>query len=88
MGEVYNAAKEVSMKDSTGKPLQNLAIIVEPLWGDENLHDCIPIGKANSEAESYLNLMYNKNSKTKLLGTLLAGRSNLNEFSSLSYYSK
>lgn len=51
MGEVYNAAKEASIKDSTGKPLQNLAIIVEPLWGDENLQDCIPIGKANSEAE-------------------------------------
>lgn len=51
MGEVYNAAKEASVKDSTGKPLQNLAIIVEPLCGDENLHDCIPIGKANSEAE-------------------------------------
>lgn len=51
MGEVYNAAKDASIKDPTGKPLQNLAIIVEPLWGDENLHDCIPIGRANSEAE-------------------------------------
>ncbi|MFR1673177.1 MAG: LOG family protein [Candidatus Gastranaerophilaceae bacterium] len=51
MGEVYNAAKDVSIKDSTGKPLQNLAIIVQPLWGDENLQDCILIGKANSEAE-------------------------------------
>lgn len=51
MGEVYNAAKDASIKDQAGKPLQNLAIIVEPLWGDENLYDCIPIGKANSEAE-------------------------------------
>lgn len=51
MGKVYNAAKEASIKDSKGKPIQNLAIIVEPLWGDENLNDCIPIGKANSEAE-------------------------------------
>lgn len=51
MGEVYNAAKESSIKDSTGKPIQNLAIIVQPLWGDENLKDCVPIGKANSEAE-------------------------------------
>ena len=51
MGEVYNAAKDASIKDPTGKPPQNLAIIVEPLWGDENLHDCLPIGKANSEAE-------------------------------------
>lgn len=51
MGEVYNAAKEASIKSSEGKPLQNLAIIVQPLWGDENLQDCIAIGKANSEAE-------------------------------------
>lgn len=51
MGEVYNAAKENSIKNSEGKPLQNLAIIVQPLWGDENLQDCIAIGKANSEAE-------------------------------------
>ena len=49
MGRVYNAAKDASIKDSNGKPLQNLAIIVEPLWGDENLHDCIAIGKAKSD---------------------------------------
>lgn len=51
MGEVYDAAQKHSIKDSLGKPIQNLAIVVEPLWGDENLSDCIPIGKANSEAE-------------------------------------
>lgn len=51
MGEVYNAAKEASIKDAAGRPLQSLAIIAQPLWGDENLYDCIPIGKANSEAE-------------------------------------
>ena len=51
MGEVYNTAQRHSAKDTSGKPIQNLAIIVEPLWGDENLADCIPIGKANSEAE-------------------------------------
>ncbi len=51
MGKVYQVAKEASVKDSTGKPLQNLAIIVEPLWGDENFQDCVLIGKANSEAE-------------------------------------
>lgn len=54
MGEVYNSAKEASIKDAVGKPLQNLAIIVQPLWGDENLQDCIPIGKANSESERIL----------------------------------
>lgn len=51
MGEVYKTAQETSIKDSTGKPVQNLAIIVQPLWGDENLEDCVLIGKANSEAE-------------------------------------
>lgn len=51
MGEVYNSAQKYSVKNASGKPIQNLAIIVEPLWGDENLIDCIPIGKANSEAE-------------------------------------
>ena len=51
MGEVYDAAQKHSIKDSLGKPIQNLAIVVEPLWGDENLSGCIPIGKANSEAE-------------------------------------
>ena len=51
MGEVYKSAQTHSIKDLQGKPVQNLAIVVEPLWGDENLVDCIPIGKANSEAE-------------------------------------
>ncbi len=51
MGEVYRAAQIHSVKDFQGKPVQNLAVVVEPLWGDENLVDCIPIGKAKSEAE-------------------------------------
>ncbi len=54
MGEVYNSAKDASIKNAAGKPLQNLAIIVQPLWGDENLRDCVPIGKANSESERIL----------------------------------
>lgn len=51
MGAAYNAAKENSAINLKGKPIQNLAIIVNPLWGDENLKDCIIIGKASSEAE-------------------------------------
>ncbi len=51
MGKAYNTAAEYSAKDASGKPVQNLAIIVEPLWGDENLSNCVPIGKAASEAE-------------------------------------
>ena len=52
MGAAYNAAKENSIKDlKTGKPIQNLSVIMDPPWGDENIEDCIPIGKATSEAE-------------------------------------
>jgi len=52
MGSAYNSAKENSKKDvETGKPAQNLAIIMEPAWGDEDLENCVPIGKATSEDE-------------------------------------
>ena len=51
MGSAYNAAKEASAVNLKGKPVQNLGIVVNPLWGDENLKDCIIIGKASSEAE-------------------------------------
>ena len=51
MGAAYYAAKEASAVDLNGKAIQNLAIIVNPLWGDENLEDCVVIGKASSEAE-------------------------------------
>lgn len=51
MGVAYNAAKENSVKDiKTGKTLQNLAIVMTPPWGDEDIKNCIPICKANSEA--------------------------------------
>ena len=52
MGAAYNAAKENSIKDlKTGKPLQNLSVLMVPPWGDENIKDCITIGKAKSENE-------------------------------------
>ena len=51
MGAAYYAAKEASAVDLNGKAIQNLAIIVNPLWGDENFEDCVVIGKASSEAE-------------------------------------
>ena len=51
LGSAYNSAKENSVKDDNGKPAQNLAIIKNPLWGDENQDECIVIGKADSEAE-------------------------------------
>ena len=51
MGSAYYAAKSASAVDLSGKPVQNLAIVVDPLWGDENLEECVLIGKASSESE-------------------------------------
>ncbi len=51
MGEAYNTAYKYSAKDKNNRPIQNLAILTEPLWGDENLENGIIIGKAKSEAE-------------------------------------
>lgn len=51
MGAAYNTAKEFSAKDENGKPQQNLAILANPLWGDEDLENCVPLTVANSEAE-------------------------------------
>ena len=51
MGAAYNAGRDYSRKNAAGKPEQNLAIITEPLWGDEDLENCIAIGCANSEAD-------------------------------------
>ena len=51
MGEAYKTAQKYSIKDADNKPLQNLAIITEQLWGNENINDCVLIGKATSEAD-------------------------------------
>jgi len=51
MGSAYYAAKENSKENVEGKPIQNLAIITNPLWGDEDLEHCIPIACAKSEAD-------------------------------------
>lgn len=55
MGAAYSAAMKNSTKDiHTGKPLQNLAIIMDPAWGDEDLVNCVTIGKATSEGDRIL----------------------------------
>ena len=51
MGEAYNSGYNYSSKDNKGFPEQNLAILAEPLWGDEDTEHCIPIGCAVSEAD-------------------------------------
>ena len=51
MGAAYKSAKMYSQKDIDGRPAQNLAIIAKPLWGDEDLENCIPLTYSNSEAE-------------------------------------
>lgn len=51
MGEAYKSGEKYSTKDENGIPLQNLAIPVNPLWGDEDLDHCVPLVCANSESE-------------------------------------
>ncbi len=51
MGRAYKTAQKYSKIDKDGKPEQNLAIIMNPLWGDEDLGNCIPVKTVNSEAE-------------------------------------
>ena len=51
MGAAYCAGKNFSKKNTEGKPEQSLAIITNPLWGDEDLENCVTIGTANSEAD-------------------------------------
>ncbi len=51
MGAVYDSAAKYSKKDESGRPKQNLAIVKEPLWGDEDLENCVVVGKAKSEAQ-------------------------------------
>ena len=51
MGAAYNTAYKYSKIDKNNRPAQNLCIITEPLWGDENLKDCVIIGKAGCEAD-------------------------------------
>ena len=51
MGKAYNSGYNYSAKNKDGLPEQNLAILTEPLWGDEDIEHCIPIGCAKSEAD-------------------------------------
>lgn len=51
MGAAYEAGKIYSQTDLTGRPVQNLAIIAQPLWGDEDLENCIPLTTSTSEAD-------------------------------------
>ena len=50
MGATYKAGYEHSLKDENNMPKQNLVILKKPLWGDEDLEHCIPIGCAKNEA--------------------------------------
>lgn len=51
MGAAYRAGQKYSKRDEDNRPIQNLAIIATPMWGDEDLENCIPITTASSEAE-------------------------------------
>jgi hypothetical protein len=51
MGAALFAGKKYSKQDKEGNPVQNMAIVMNPLWGDEDLDSCFPIGETSSEAE-------------------------------------
>ena len=51
MGAAYDSAKKYSEKDEQGRPKQNLAILTNPLWGDEDIENCILLTAAKSQAE-------------------------------------
>lgn len=52
MGSYLYSGRDFSKKDSvTGKPIQNLSIIMNPRYGDEDIEACTVIGNACSEAE-------------------------------------
>ena len=50
MGSAYYTAAKHSVKDENNKPKQNIVILKEPLWGDEDLESCQIIGTEKSEA--------------------------------------
>ena len=51
MGAAYDSGYKYSKRDINNNPEQNLAIVTEPLWGNEDLEHCIPIACATSEAD-------------------------------------
>lgn len=51
MGAAYNAGRNYSTKDENGKPVQSLAVIATPLWGDEDLENCTILTSSTSEAD-------------------------------------
>lgn len=50
MGAAYKAAAQYS-KRVDNKPVQNLSIIRTPLWGNEDLDNCVVIDEAKTEAD-------------------------------------
>jgi len=87
MGQAYYTAVAFSDCDKTGKPEQNLVILKDPLWGDEDLEKCQVIGVAKSEADRIEKFMENSNSFVIFPG----GAGTLQEASTLisnNYYNK
>ncbi len=50
MGAASKSAAKYSEIDENGKPKQSLAIITDPLWGNEDLDNCVIKDTATSEA--------------------------------------
>lgn len=49
MGTFLYTADKFSRRDSAGRPIQNLVLIKDPPYGDEDVKVCVPIGKAPTE---------------------------------------
>ena len=51
MGAALSTAIKYSSKDWTGQPFQNLGIVTDKRWGDEDTDNCIMLASAVSEAD-------------------------------------
>lgn len=51
MGAAYESGAKYSRIDEDGKPAQNLAILTDPSWGNEDPNRCVVIATAKGEAD-------------------------------------
>lgn len=51
MGAAHYAGVKYSSKNQEGKPLQNLGIVTDKLWGNEDTDNCVMLTSAKSESD-------------------------------------
>ena len=62
MGSAYYTAAKYSTRNDENKPEQNIVILKDPLWGDEDLENCVIVGVQPSEAHRIQNFIETSNS--------------------------